>query len=829
MKKITIGILAHVDAGKTTCIESMLYTSHQIKKAGRVDHQDSFLDYDDQERERGITIYAKQTHFQWKDNEIFVIDTPGHIDFSTEMERSLQVLDLAILLINAQDGVQSHTETIWECLKQYKIPTLIFVNKMDISYQTKEELMKDLEKKLSAGCINMEESDCEEHLAMINDSLLASYTEEGKLPLFLLQEALYRREWFPVYFGSALRHEGITALLDAICTYSLEQEESSQFGAKVFKIDEEGIVFIKMTGGTLTPKSVVNDEKIDQIRLYNGEKYTLLQQAEAGDIVGLKGNLTMHIGQGLGSEKDHDQSMLSACLEYDLLLPEGVDALTLWPYCEKLAKEDPQLRLTYNERTKKISLSLMGEIQKEILQKKIFDHTNVQVGFTQGKVLFKETIAKETYGVGHFEPLRHYAEVHVILEPLLTGQGIQVVNENRIDNLSLGWQQQILHALHYPHKGVLTGSLLTDVKIRFIAGKGNLKHTSAQDFSQAARRAVRQALRKSDSILLEPFMSFEIVTPTTSLSRVLYELDQKKAEFQIEKSEEDTTTIKGSGAVRTFMNFQSELYALSKGKGRFLSKGVSYLPSKEQDTLVAHIGYDADSDLKNPTGSVFCANGSGYYVPYDEVEDHMHLHPLEVHNTISYESTRYKIDDEEAKRVFEMSSGRNRSEKKKMIPHKKVKADLSFEEVKIEPKKPQCLIVDGYNMIYSWSSLKDLARTDYNAARERLIDAVANYQGYKNIEVYLVFDAYRRKESVDVRNEHRGKLNVVFTKYGQTADSYIEKLVHDLKKKYSLMVASSDGLIQNSILSQGAMRLSARELEGRVMRTNRIALDHLKK
>lgn len=353
MKKITIGILAHVDAGKTTCIESMLYTSHQIKKAGRVDHQDSFLDYDDQERERGITIYAKQTHFQWKDNEIFVIDTPGHIDFSTEMERSLQVLDLAILLINAQDGVQSHTETIWECLKQYKIPTLIFVNKMDISYQTKEELMKDLEKKLSAGCINMEESDCEEHLAMINDSLLASYTEEGKLPLFLLQEALYRREWFPVYFGSALRHEGITALLDAICTYSLEQEESSQFGAKVFKIDEEGIVFIKMTGGTLTPKSVVNDEKIDQIRLYNGEKYTLLQQAEAGDIVGLKGNLTMHIGQGLGSEKDHDQSMLSACLEYDLLLPEGVDALTLWPYCEKLAKEDPQLRLTYNERTKK--------------------------------------------------------------------------------------------------------------------------------------------------------------------------------------------------------------------------------------------------------------------------------------------------------------------------------------------------------------------------------------------------------------------------------------------------------------------------------------------
>ncbi|WP_297053360.1 translation factor GTPase family protein [uncultured Dubosiella sp.] len=827
MKKITIGILAHVDAGKTTCIESMLYTSHEIKKAGRVDHQDSMLDYDVQERERGITIYSKQTRFQWNGCEIYVIDTPGHIDFSTEMERSLQVLDLAILLINAQDGVQAHTETIWECLTRYHIPTIIFVNKMDISFRTQDELMADLEKKLSDNCVDMDGADHEEKLAMVNDEMLNAYSEKGTIPLSLLQESLYKREWFPVYFGSALKHEGIAALLDAVTDLAFDREYPDEFGARVFKINEDGIVMVKITGGMLRPKDVVNDEKIDQIRSYSGEKYTLLHQAQAGDVVGLKGNLSMRTGQGLGFEKDQQESLLSACLEYDLLLPAGTDALMLWPYCEKLAREDPQLQLTYHEHSKTISLSLMGEVQKEILQKKIEEQTGIHVGFTQGKVVFRETIENEEYGVGHFEPLRHYAEVHVLLDPLPAGSGIRIVNENRIENLSLGWQQQIMNALHYRHRGVLTGSELTDVKICFIAARGNQKHTSAQDFSQAARRAVRQALRKGRSILLEPYYEFEIGTPAGSLSRVLYELDQMKADFEISSSEDDMTIIRGKGAVRLFMNFQSSLYALTKGRGRFIPRSISYGACREQAQIVEQSGYDPDSDLRNPTGSVFCAQGSGYYVPYDEVEEHMHLHPLEIENTTTYKAVRYTINDEEAKRVFEMTSGRNQNEKKKVIPHKKVKADLSFEEVKIEPKKPQCLIVDGYNMIYSWSSLKDLARVDYDAARERLIDALSNYQGYKGIEVYVVFDAYRRAENPGVRNEIRGKLNIVFTKYGQTADSYIERLVHDLKKKYSLIVATSDGLIQNAILAQGATRLSARELEGRVMRTNTLAFGHM--
>ncbi|TGY65080.1 translation factor GTPase family protein [Dubosiella muris] len=825
-KKITIGILAHVDAGKTTCIESMLYKSHTIKKAGRVDHRDSALDYDGQERERKITIYAKQTRFAWKENEIFVIDTPGHIDFSTEMERSLQVLDAAILLINAQDGVQSHTETIWNCLQRYKIPTWVFVNKMDISFQSRQDLMADLERRLSANCIDMEEEGREEKLAMVNDELLTHYTEDGTLPLSLLQEALCRREWFPVYFGSALKHEGIEALLDSITTYTLETSYPKEFGARVFKINEEGIAFIKMTGGTLSPKEVVEGEKIDQIRAYQGEKYTLVQQASAGDIVGLKGAPSLRIGQGLGFENDQKESLLNACLEYELLLPEGVDAVTIWPFCEKLAKSDPGLELAYHERSKTISLSLMGEVQKEVLQRRIEEGTGIRVGFTQGKVLFKETIASQSYGVGHFEPLRHYAEVHVVLDPLPAGSGIQIVNENKIENLSLGWQQQILNALRYAHKGVLTGAPVTDIKIRFIAAKGNLKHTSAQDFAQAARRAVRHALRKTKSVLLEPYADFEIRTPTTSLSRVLYELDQNKAEFAIGDSDEEMSVITGKGAVRLFMNFQSSLYAISKGRGRFTMRSIAYAPSPEQESLVEQAGYDPDADLRHPTGSVFCAQGSGYFVPWDEVEEHMHLHPLETHNETTYRSVRFKVGDEEARRVFEMQSGRNQKEKQ-VQPKKKVKADLSFEEVKIEPRKPTCLIVDGYNMIYSWASLKELARVDYDSARERLLDAISNYQGYKDIEAYVVFDAYRRKESVG-RNAHRGKMNIVFTKYGQTADAYIEKLVHDLKKKYTLIVATSDGLIQNSILAQGATRLSARELESRVMRTNQIAFEHLK-
>lgn len=826
MKKITIGILAHVDAGKTTCIESMLYLSSQIKKVGRVDHKDSFLDFDKQERERGITIYSKPAHFDWKETEIFVIDTPGHVDFSSEMERVLQVLDAAIVLISAQEGIQAHTKTILQCLEQYNIPILFFINKMDIAYKAKAEILEEMQHSFSENCIDLASDDAQEQLAMINDSMLASFLEKGEVEREQIQEAFYTRQLYPLYFGSALKLDGVSELLDGIDRLLIGKQYPTEFGAKIFKIDEEGNAYVKITGGSLQVKETINGEKIDQIRIYNGQKYKTVQNVDSGDICVLKGLKNVQVGEGLGREKNSPKPLLSGWLEYELLLPEGMDPQQIWPFCQRLEKEDPALKLQYDEVKKKISLSLMGEVQKEILANNIYKGTGYHVGFTQGKVVFKETIKDKVYGVGHFEPLRHYAEVHVVLEPLPPGSGIQIVNENKMENLSLGWQQQIMHALHYPHKGVLIGSLLSDVRIKWIAGAGNLKHTSAQDFKQAAKRAVRQALKKAQSIVLEPYYDFEIEVPTAALSRTLYALENHYADFEIESSLEDTAIIKGKGPVRFFINFQSELIAFSQGKGKIQMGTTHYYPAKDQEQIVQESTYDPEADLANPTGSIFCAQGAGFYVPYDEVEAYMHLHPLDHEVSSSYARVRYKVSDAEVKRVFEQISGSNKKEKVHK-PHPKTKTDLPFQKVEIQERKPECLVVDGYNMIFGWKSLRDLARVDYNAARERLIDMIVNYQGYKGIDVYLVFDAYRRKET-SARDEQRGRTKIIFTRYGETADSYIEKLVHRLKNTYTIMVATSDGLIQNSILAQGAMRLSALELEGRVNRINTQALNHLK-
>ncbi|WP_304755877.1 NYN domain-containing protein [Dubosiella newyorkensis] len=825
MEKITLGILAHVDAGKTTLIESMLYESHQIKKQGRVDHQDAFLDYDPQERERGITIFAKQAKFKWKDHEIFVIDTPGHVDFSASMEQVLSVLDVAIVLISAQDGIQSHTETIWKCLKEYEIPTLIFVNKMDIAYRNKEEILEEVVSKLDPNSIDQADKDREEMIAMCEDKALEEYLQQGSLSSETIQRLFLTRRFFPTFFGSALKNEGVDPLLDSLCALVGQKEFSQEFGARIFKIQEDGSALAKITGGTLKAKEIVNEIKIDQIRSFNGQKYTLLQEANAGDIVALKADTDWKVGDGLGYETAQQERLLASFLTYELLLPEEVDALQLWPYCQQLAKEDPSLQLDYHERSKKITLRLRGDVQKEVLQKMILEKTGILIGFSQGSVVYKETIGKQEYGVGHFEPLRHYAEVHVLLDPLPAGSGVVVRNGNRIESLSLGWQQQIMNALNQRQYGVLTGSELTDVQITLIAGQGNLKHTSAADFRQAAHRAVRQALRKGKSILLEPYYTFKIEVPSQSLSKVLYELEQRNASFEILETEEDMSTIQGSGAIRLLMNFQSELSALSKGRGKIAFIKSVYAPSQDTESIVKTIQYDPEADLKYPTGSIFCKQGAGYYVPYDEVEEKMHLHPLDTESSHSYERVRYHVSDEEAKRAFERTLSKKKEKPKAKKP--KVKQELDHEEIKIQPKKPELLVIDGYNMIYSWNSLKDLAKADYNAARERLIDQIVNYQGYKDIDVYLVFDAYRRKQG-EGRNETRHKTKIIYTRYGENADSYIERLVHDLKSHYSISVATSDGLIQNSILASGANRISARELEGKVMGVNAIALSHLK-
>ncbi len=830
MKHRTIGILAHVDAGKTTCIESMLYNAGQLRTLGRVDHQDAFLDYDSQERNRGITIYSKEAHIQVGDTQIHIIDTPGHIDFSSEMERTLSILDLAIVLINGQDGVQSHTKTIWDCLTQYHVPTLVFVNKMDITHTSKEALMHDLETNLSSNIINFQDTQRDEKLALTNEDILNTYIETNTITDTQIQELVYTRQAFPCYFGSALKNTGIDELMNAIVTYSLDTTYPQEFGAKVYKVssDTQGntLTHVKITGGTLLPKQVLKDEKVDQIRLYNGQKFEPLPQAEAGMICCLKGLKTSYVGEGFGFEQDHTQPLLNPYLNYQVQLPYGIDPLEMKKHFDALAQEDPNLHIEFDEATQTTSIQLMGDIQMEILQNRILEQTGIQVGFTSGHVIYKETITQSALGVGHFEPLRHYAEVHVRIDPLKTGSGIEYASEVSSDDLQTHWQRLILtHMEEKMHRGILLGAPLTDVKITLVAGKGHQKHTQGGDFRQATYRAIRHALTQTSSIVLEPYYRFELRVPSESLSRALYDLEQKQASVQIEDASEGWMRIYGSGPVRTLMNYQAQVVAFTKGQGQFSCQLDGYHPCRDQEKIIEERGYDFEKDLRNPTGSVFCAHGSGFYVPYDEVMDYMHIQPKEEKTQSTYRASKYTISSEEAKRVFAMVNGRNQSEAKKPKPTKK--AEIKTDAVTIHERKPTCIVVDGYNQLYSWSAFKEIVKKDFGVARERLIDALSNYQGYRNVKMIVVFDAYRVKD-ISSRNEHRGHMDIVYTKYGQTADQYIEKLVHTYKNSYELIVASSDGLIQNAILANGAKRMSSIELEGRVMKTNANAFQQWK-
>lgn len=813
MKRLVIGILAHVDAGKTTCIESMLYDAGEIRKAGRVDHRDAFLDFDVQERDHGITIYAKEAHFRWKDNEIYVIDTPGHADFSAEMERPLQALDLAIILINGQDGVQSHTETIWKCLEHYRVPTMVFVNKMDITHRTKEELTEDLLKHLSDSCIDFSAEDRMEKLAMTDDELLNEYMDTGEIDANHIRQAVYMRKCFPVLFGSALKNDGIRELLDAIDEVALEKEYPKEFGARVYKIsqDEQGarLTHVKITGGSLKVKEKLSEtEKVDQIRLYNGRNFDMINEASAGMICVLKGLNGYEIGSGMGFEEDSDKPLLNAYLNYELLYPGDCDVLNLIETCKQIDNEDPQLQITTEEKSRKIHVQIMGEMQMEVLQKKIFDRCGVMVGFSTGRIVFMETIADEAVGVGHFEPLRHYAEVVVKLTPLPEGKGIVIENSCPKDSLSMMWQRAIITALeHRRHKGVLTGSLLTDVKISLLAGRGHLKHTEGGDFRQAAGRAVRQALMKTESILLEPYYSFELVLPSETLSRALYDLDLKKAEVAVEELDEQRMRISGRGPVRTLMNYQTEVTAYTKGKGRFSCVLDGYAPCTDQDELVAEAGYDPESDLRNPCGSVFCAHGAGYYVPWDQVDDLMHIQ-LKSSSSSSYKTMKYTVSRNDLEKLVDAAGGKNRNENKKEKPKKQ---EEKYGKVKASPVLPNCWIIDGYNMIYSWDDLKEEAQENLYGAREHLMEKLMNFQAYKQERMYIVFDGYKVEGNIGTKIRNND-VTVVYTKTDETADEYIEKLTHELKKKYHMFVATSDGLIQNAVFSQGAMRISARQL-----------------
>ena len=824
-KKITVGIVSHVDAGKTTCIESMLFQAKEIRKLGRVDHQDAFLDFDQQERARGITIFSKEASLTWKDCEIYIIDTPGHIDFSSEMERSLQILDFAILLINGQDGIQSHTETIWNCLQQYHIPTLLFINKMDITHHSKEELFQDVLEKCSENCIDLESPSANEQWAMVNEEIMNTYIEKEEIPFSLCQKAILKREAFPCIFGSALKQDGIISLLDAIVNYSIEKEYPKEFGAKVFKIskDEQGnrLTHIKVTGGKLTCKQKINEEeKVDQIRLYKGQHFQAAQEVDAGTICVLKGLSSFEVGQGLGIEKDSPTPLLNAYMTYQLLLPKDVNPLEMKQVCDQLAQEDPQLHIQYSEENKTISIRLMGAIQMEVLSKLIYERSGIQVAFGPGRIIYKETITNTVIGKGHFEPLRHYAEVHLKLEPLPRNSGMVFESNLSSNALAINWQRLILtHLQEKEHRGILTRSPITDIKISVVAGKAHLKHTMGGDFRQATYRAIRQGLMKAECILLEPYYTFTLVVPTSSLSKALYDLERKSASFQIKSSSDTTSTIEGKGPVSEFTNYQQEVISYTKGLGKFTCSLYGYELCHNSEEVIEKRQYHPDLDRHNPTGSVFCKNGSGYYVPWNEADELMHIQEKKT-SISSYHASKYTISEQEAKRAFQNMSGQNKNTNKQ--PKKKAKIN-SEKPWKVQPTKPVCVIIDGYNQIFCWDAFKKLDQKDIASARDQLIDWVSNYQGYRNCRVLLVFDAYRIKNS-ETRNYKRGGLEIIYTQYNQTADSYIERIVSELKKEYQLTVASSDGLIQNSILAQGCQRMSARECENAILSVNETAL-----
>lgn len=823
MKRLVTGIVAHVDAGKTTCIESMLYTAGSIRKLGRVDHKDAFLDYDAQERDRGITIYSKEASFTWKDTEIFVIDTPGHVDFSAEMERALQVLDLAVIMINGQDGVQSHTETIWKCLEHYNVPALIFVNKMDISHHTKEELLADLQKKCSPECFVWNDESSYEQLATIDEEKLERYLESGKIPMDMIRHAVSCRKCFPVLFGSALKVDGITELLDAIDAYAVERTYPEEFGARVYKIsaDENNarLTHMRITGGTLKAKqNVSEEEKADQIRIYSGQGYRMVDTAEAGMIVTVKGFEHIEAGQGLGFEEDSEKPLLDPYMEYELLLPEGADALMMAETVRRLADEDPQLHITSETQSGKIRLSIMGEMQMEVLEKRIFELSGLHVGFSAGGIIFKETILEETEGAGHFEPLRHYAEVHVRLEPLERGSGIEVVSECSTDVLSASWQRNILSILERSrHRGVLTGSLLDDVRIVLTAGKGHIKHTEGGDFRQAARRAVRQALMKTECVLLEPYCSFTLTLPSSVLSRALYDLDQRKASVEISDQNDETMVISGRGPLRTLNNYQMEVNAYTRGKGKWSAVSDGYDVCLSQDEIVAESGYDPEADLRNPCGSVFCAHGSGYYVPWDKADELMHVQPVRERVSTYRRVSAYKVQEDDLMDVLKRASGNNRNDSKRDMrkPVKKTDEETKPKKPVMKKKLPPCLIVDGYNMIYSWEEYHELADQDITTAREMLIDELMAYQAYLKWHMIIVFDGYRVQDNYGTRQKMHD-VEIVYTRTNETADEYIERITRELRDTYEMTVASSDGLIQNAIFAHGALRMSARELQSRM-------------
>ncbi len=840
--RLTLGILAHVDAGKTTLAESILYTTGMIRTLGRVDHGNAFLDTDAQERNRGITIFSKQAEFSLNDRKVTLLDTPGHVDFSPEMERTLQVLDYAVLVISAPDGVQGHVQTLWRLLKKYEIPVFLFINKMDQSGTEKGSILSELKKRLDERCVDFTKGQDEEtfyeNIAVCDEMLLERYFE-GKMPSdFEIRQLIRKRELFPCFFGSALKMTGITEFLEGLSSYTDCMEYPDTFGAKVYKIsrDKQGmrLTHLKITGGELKVKTLLKgEEKADQIRIYSGETYEIQQKVTAGCICVVTGLSTTYSGEGLGMEKASEKPLLAPVLTYHVELSDGTDVHKMYLNLKQLEEEEPELHIVWDETSGEIHAQVMGEVQIEILKNQIAERFHEKVEFGTGTIVYKETIQDAVEGCGHFEPLRHYAEVRLLLEPGEPESGMQFDAVCSEDVLDRNWQRLVLtHLEEKAHKGVLTGSEITDMKITLIMGRAHLKHTEGGDFRQATYRAVRQGLRKAKSILLEPVYDYQLEVPKEMVGRAMSDLQRMQAQFSSPEMEEEMAILKGTAPAVTMRDYPKEVVSYTKGHGRFFLQLKGYEPCHNEEEVIEAIGYDAESDLENPTGSVFCSHGAGYNVRWDEVDAHMHTESprkKQEEKEISISSMPEFISEEELNEIFERTYGPIKRERNRFNRQSKVEFGTSAPRTKrkSDSKGKEYLLVDGYNIIFAWEDLKELSQINIEAARNKLMDILCNYQGYRKCTLILVFDAYKVPGySGEVMKYHN--IHVVYTKEAETADQYIEKAVHEMVQKHKVTVATSDGMEQKIIMGAGANRLSARGLLEEVLAVKQeIRKEHL--
>ena len=852
MENIVMGILAHVDAGKTTLSEGMLYLSGTVRKLGRVDHKDAFLDTYSLERDRGITIFSKQAVFSLGNRRINLLDTPGHVDFSAEMERTLQVLDYAVLVISGADGVQGHTETLWKLLKLYEIPTFIFINKMDQPGTDREGLLAELKERLDEGCIvfgkgkNVESL---EEIAMTDEAVLDYFMEHETVRNEDICRLIRERKIFPCYFGSALKLDGVQELLAGFEEYMKPFDGKKEFGARVFKIsrDDKGerLTFLKVTGGKLVVKMPINKaEKINQIRIYSGAKYEAVNEVEAGGVCAVTGLSSSYIGQGLGVEKGTAAPFLEPVLTYQMILPEGADTTKVLRELKQLEEEEPLLNIVWNPALEEIHVQLMGEVQTEILKTMIAERFHLDVEFGTGKIVYKETIKSPVVGVGHYEPLRHYAEVHLKMEPLEAGSGLVFDTDCSEDVLDRNWQRLILtHLQEREHPGVLTGAPITDMKITIVAGRAHLKHTEGGDFRQATYRAVRQGLKSAESVLLEPWYSFVLEVPSEQVGRAMSDIGQMNGSFEGPEAEDKQGMVRltGTAPASEMRDYQREVWAYTKGRGRITLTLKGYEPCHNAEEVIEEIGYDSERDVDNPTGSVFCAHGAGFLVKWDEVPEYMHIKEdflaekpgieqdevmaVQMGNHCNYSGGYFSSydDDPELLTIMEREFGSKQKERDRYSSYRKQTVSTPVRHTTVikenEPKK-EYLLVDGYNIIFAWEELNELAKASIDAARNKLMDILSNYQGFIGCTLILVFDAYKVKGNQgEVQKYHN--IYVVYTKEAETADQYIEKTTHEIGRKYKVTVATSDALEQVIVMGQGAYRISARDFYEEVERTEK--------